>query len=235
MTLNSEAAVTSFEESVARFEEEVHAQRRVEPHQYDSDYFTAEWREGDNRYELETRRRIEDKNPALIKEVFEPTRVLDVGCGPGFLMFFLHELGVDADGIDFSPSVRDIAPAEVRDSIMIGDVAESAVPERSYDLVICREVFEHLTVLQVRRTVAAICRASSRYVYSTTRFHPEPESLLSFTTQFDVDPTHITLLNKEFLRCLFVLEGFRSRPDLERRMDWGKKGRVLVYERVAES
>ena len=46
-----------------------------------------------------------------------------------------------------------------------------------------------------------------------------------------MDPTHITLLNKEFLRCLFVLEGFKSRPDLEDRMDWGNKGRVLVYER----
>jgi hypothetical protein len=86
-------------------------------------------------------------------------------------------------------------------------------------------------VLQVRETVARICRASSRFVYATTRFHPEPEDLLSFTTQFEVDPTHITLLNKEFLRCLFVLEGFKSRPDLEERMDWGNKGRVLVYER----
>jgi len=29
-----------------------------------------------------------------------------------------------------------------------------------------------------------------------------------------------------------VLEGFASRPDLEERMDWGGKGRVLVYERI---
>jgi len=46
-----------------------------------------------------------------------------------------------------------------------------------------------------------------------------------------VDPSHITLLNKDLLRCLFLLEGFRSRPDLEARIDWGGKGRVLVYER----
>jgi hypothetical protein len=29
-----------------------------------------------------------------------------------------------------------------------------------------------------------------------------------------------------------VLEGCRSRPDLEARMDWGHKGRVLVLEKV---
>ena len=59
----------------------------------------------------------------------------------------------------------------------------------------------------------------------TTRFHPDPGSLLDFTTQFDVDPS---------LRCLFVLEGFRRRADLEQRMDWGNKNRVLVYERAGE-
>ena len=104
-------------------------------------------------------------------------------------------------------------------------------PERSFDLVICREVIEHLTVLQVRRIVEQICRASSRFAYVTTRYHPSPGSFLDLTTDFETDPTHITLMTKELLRCLFILEGFRSRPDLEERMDWAGKHRVLVYER----
>jgi hypothetical protein len=32
---------------------------------------------------------------------------------------------------------------------------------------------------------------------------------------------------------MFVLEGCRSRTDLEDRMDWGKKGRVLVLEKLS--
>jgi SAM-dependent methyltransferase len=225
--------VREFASSVQDFEKAVFSQQPTPPDHYDDDYFVSEWREGDNKYDLETRRRIEGRNPALIKEVFEPQRVLDMGCGPGALMYLLHELGVDVRGIDFSPRSVELAPEAVRDRIVVGSVTEAHVPDRSVDLVICREVFEHLTVLQVRRTVANICRASSRFVYATTRFHPDPPDLLSFTTQFEVDPTHITLLNKEFLRCLFVLEGFRSRPDLEERMDWGNKQRVLVYERQA--
>ena len=31
---------------------------------------------------------------------------------------------------------------------------------------------------------------------------------------------------------MFVLEGCRSRPDLEARMDWLNKGRVLVMEKA---
>ena len=84
----------------------------------------------------------------------------------------------------------------------------------------------------VRRAVANIVRMTSRFAYVTTRCHPNPVSLLDFTTQFDVDPTHITLLNKDMLRLMFVLEGCRSRPDLEARMDWGGKGRVLVLEKL---
>jgi hypothetical protein len=39
------------------------------------------------------------------------------------------------------------------------------------------------------------------------------------------------MLNQDFLRTLFVLEGFKRRKDLEVRMDWKGLGRVLVYER----
>lgn len=220
-----------FVEDVEAFEAAVLEQTPFTPGHYDDDYFASDWREGDNKYELETRRRIEARNPELIKEVFQPERVLDVGCGPGFLMYFLHELGIEVDGIDFADASKDLAPPEMRDRIRVGEVSERHVDAKSYDLVICREVFEHLTVTQVRRATAEICRASSRFVYVTTRFHPSPSNLLDFTTQFDVDPTHITLLSKDFLRVLFVLEGFKRRPDLEQRMDWANKGRVLVYER----
>ncbi len=221
-------------QAVRRFEAAVLEQRAWTPESYDDDYFVADWRAEGNRYDLETRRRVEGRNPQLIKDVFAPRRVLDVGCGPGALMALLHELDVEVDGVDFAPASRDLAPPEVRDHITIGAVDQVHVDERSYDLVISREVFEHLTVLQVQSTVRAMCRASSRFCYATTRFHDDAADLLDFTTQFDVDPTHITLLNKDLLRVLFVLEGFRCREDLEDRMDWGDKGRVLVYERAGE-
>jgi hypothetical protein len=105
-------------------------------------------------------------------------------------------------------------------------------PDRSYDLVICREVIEHLTILETRHLVADLCRVSSRYIYVTTRFFANPSSILDVTDEKDVDPTHITVMTKDLLRLMFVLEGYRSRPDLEARMDWLDKGRVLVYERA---
>jgi 2-polyprenyl-3-methyl-5-hydroxy-6-metoxy-1,4-benzoquinol methylase len=229
--VEAQAPFDRFARILEEFERTVLAQRPLDASHYEAEYFAEAWRAEGNRYDLDTRRAIEGRHPELIREVLEPQRVLDVGCGPGFLMQFLHELGVDVSGVDFSPAVLDLAPPAMRERIAIAPVEALGVPDRSHDLVICREVLEHLTVLQVRRAVGELCRASSRLVYVTTRFHPAPESLLDVTTDVETDPTHITLLAKDFLRALLVLEGFRSRADLEQRLDWAGKGRVLVYER----
>jgi 2-polyprenyl-3-methyl-5-hydroxy-6-metoxy-1,4-benzoquinol methylase len=222
--------------NITEFEARVLEQKSVAAGHYDAEYFTGEWRDEGNNYSLETRRQIEAKNPFLIKDVFQPRKVLDLGCGPGALMHLLWEIGVDVDGIDFAESSLGLATPEVRNRIIVGQVTDPTLkPANAYDLVICREVLEHLTVLQVRQAVANMVRMTSTFVYVTTRFHPNPASLLDFTTQFDVDPSHITLLNKDMLRLMFVLEGCRSRPDLETRMDWGNKGRVLVLEKLASS
>ena len=124
---------------------------------------------------------------------------------------------------EFDGLLRRLVALETADPELVAD--------NTYQLVICREVMEHLTVLQVRETVRNLCRISSRYVYVKTRFHPDPNGLLDVTTQFDVDPSHITLLNKDFLRVLFVLEGSRRCQELESKIDWMGKGRVLVYEK----
>jgi SAM-dependent methyltransferase len=222
------------ERDVAAFEAFVLTQQAVPPERYDEDYFAGGWR-GDDRYDLEARRRIEDRNPRLIADVLRPASLLDVGCGPGFLLALLAELGVEGDGIDFSPSAPALAPEPVRARIATGEATALPYADRSYDVVVCRELLEHLTARQLRRAVTELCRVSDRLVYVTTRFHPAPESLLAACAEPDVDPTHLTLLTKPFLRALFVLEGFRSRADLEEQLDWAAKGRVLVLERVEEA
>jgi cytidyltransferase-like protein len=219
------------ESSLERYETFVLNQEEPGSREFSADYFTATWRAEGNAYTVETRRKMEGRNPELIKEVFAPKRVIDMGCGPGALMFLLWETGVTADGVDFSPVSKQIAPPEVADRIRMGSIADIDLPDDSYDLVICREVFEHMPVISVQKAVQNLTRISSRFVYVTTRFHPSPTSLFDVSTEFDVDPTHITCMNKDMLRLMFLLQGFRRRADLEARMDWLNKNRVLVYEK----
>ena len=130
-------------------------------------------------------------------------------------MYLLHEIGVVADGVDPAPGMREMAPPDVRDRIMVGGADTPYIASDAYDLVVCREVFEHMTVLEVRAAVRNICRMSSRFAYATTRFHQNPHTLLDVSTRDELDPSHITMLNKDLLRLFFVLEGFRQRKDLE--------------------
>lgn len=166
-------------------------------------------------YSLEARAVAEGRNPDLIVEVFAPKRVLDYGCGPQYrLATLLHHRGVDVAAFD--PQIP----------------GSEDVLHGTYDVVVCREVLEHCTILQIREVVADLCRLSSRFVYVTTRFAHNPTHLLTVDTADDLDPTHITMLNQAFLRVLFVLEGFKRRADLEAKLDWRNLGRVLVYERA---
>ena len=51
-------SVRDFVSSVKSFEDAVFSQRPTPPSHYDDEYFVSDWREGDNRYDLESRRRI---------------------------------------------------------------------------------------------------------------------------------------------------------------------------------
>jgi hypothetical protein len=182
-------------------------------------------------YSFEARKEIEGIHPQLIKDVFQPKSVFDVGAGPGHLMQMLQDLHIETAGFDANP-----AYTRVDDHLIVWP-ADIATMEIGYfgkgaDLVICREVLEHLTLLQIRQAVTNICKLSSKFVYVTTRFAKQPTHLLDVETSDDLDPTHISMLNQDFLRVLFVLEGFKRRADLEEQMDWQHKGRVLVYERA---
>ncbi len=233
--LNDFSGQPDFESQVDGFEDFLRGQTHEGAEHYDEDYFFNDESRSDHLYTVENRRKMEGKNPELIRDVFQAKTTVDMGCGPGALLTLLDEVGVKADGVDFSEDCKRIAPEAVRDRIHIGSLTDIDLPDGSYELVICREVFEHLTVLQVQQAVANLCRISSRFIYLTTRFHPAPQSFFDVTTEFAVDPTHITLMNKDTLRLLFVLQGFRRRRDLEARMDWLDKRRVLVYEKAVHS
>lgn len=181
-------------------------------------------------YSAEGREPIEQPHAELIRDVFQPVKVLDAGCGPGHLIRLLRKLDVSALGFDKSPQSNDhVAYGDLAAPFLVDGMV---INPRIADLVICREVLEHLTIRQIRHAVTNLCKLSSRFVYVTTRFAKAPLHLLDVDTSDEIDPTHITMLNQSLLRLLFVLEGFTRRADLEDKLDWKHLGRVLVYERA---
>ena len=196
----------------------------VSPLAFDRNYFVGEWR-GDAPFTYEARKRAEGRHPKIVKEAFEGLNILDVGCGPGHFVRMLRELGVDAGGID--PSKDAVALSNgIADRVVHAGVGD--MPTKIAQVVICREVLEHVPVMEIGPMVSELFRVARKFVYITTRF--SDAGVFDAATEFEVDPTHITCLSQPFLRSLCVLNGGKRRRDLEQKLDHQNKGRVLVYE-----
>jgi ubiquinone/menaquinone biosynthesis C-methylase UbiE len=78
-----------------------------------------------------------------------PRRVLDVGCGTGFLAFRFAELGHTVTGIDLSPQMIDRARRKAEQAhqqidFRVCDAAALDVADETYDLVVARHVIWNL-------------------------------------------------------------------------------------------
>jgi ubiquinone/menaquinone biosynthesis C-methylase UbiE len=78
-----------------------------------------------------------------------PQRVLDVGCGTGFVALRFAELGHVVTGIDLSPQMidrasRKAAHAGQQIDFGVGDAAALDCPDEAFDLVVARHVIWNL-------------------------------------------------------------------------------------------
>lgn len=75
-------------------------------------------------------------------------RVLDVGCGKGYLLYEFTQVvpGVEVAGIDISAYGIENAKEEVRPFLTLGDAASLPYDSGSFDLVISLATFHNLTV-----------------------------------------------------------------------------------------
>lgn len=75
----------------------------------------------------------------------ERKRILDVGCGTGFLSLLLAELGHDVTGVDLAPQMLELAREKaersgLRIAFRVENAASLSDADQTYDLVICRHV-----------------------------------------------------------------------------------------------
>jgi glycerol-3-phosphate cytidylyltransferase-like family protein len=167
-------------------------------------------------YTYEARVVAEGEHPRILAGLCRGKTVLDVGCGPGHFVRMLREAGADIDGID--PAGQGSLSGQVE-----------YVPGRAYAVAVCREVLEHLPVRALGPFIGHLFRLARERVYITTRFTGSPRHSFALATEYEADPSHITLLPQPLVRALCVLHGGVRDPEWEAALDHQRKGRVLVY------
>lgn len=139
-----------------------------------------------------------DRLAVWVKDNINPTRVLDLGCGPGIHTYALNDVGINCQGLDIDERV------DGKVKIIKGDLLKLDGTEQA-DLVICYEVLEHID--------PQYCDECVESIFNTI----EAGGKLIFTAaqpgQGGVG--HINNRPREFWRKKFADRGLTQLPEVE--------------------
>lgn len=97
----------------------------------------------------------------------ESSRVLDVGCGKGYLLYELKQIlpGLTIRGLDPSRYALDHSKEEVRAALDEGSAESLPYPDRSFDLVLSVNALHNLYVMGLEKAIREIERVKRRDSY----------------------------------------------------------------------
>lgn len=136
--------------------------------QYGADYFDSYGRLGPVTYSRENPQWLEffGRIADEIMRQLNPRTVLDVGCAKGFLVECLRDRGADAYGFDVSEYAIGHVRSDIKPYCWVASAAEPI--EKTYDLITCIEVCEHLPEPEAHQAIRQITSRADVTLFSST-------------------------------------------------------------------
>ena len=132
----------------------------------------------------------------IIKK-FKFETCVDYGCAKGYLVHALRILGCQAFGEDISDYAIENCHPAVKDYV-------SAPTEKVYDLLICKDVLEHITVDDIPGVLQSFRKKSNQFFFTI----PLGDYDRFRIREYEVDVTHVTKKDEEWWINMFRQEGF---------------------------
>jgi ubiquinone/menaquinone biosynthesis C-methylase UbiE len=102
----------------------------------------------------------------MIKEynLTNDSRILDIGCGKGFLLYEFTQLlpGCKVQGLDISQHALDDAKPEIKEFIRLGHAKELPFKDNSFDLIISNTTLHNLKINELYSAVSEISRVTAK-------------------------------------------------------------------------
>ena len=137
------------------------------------------------------------------------SRVLEIGCAKGFLLYEFHRLGLAVTGLDISDYAVGHAHPEVQRYLCLGDTSLLPFPDGQFDLVLAKEILPHVRSDQLHLALAECARVSRGGIYfviQAGRGDGDLEEMAAW------DPTHQVLRTEAWWRS--ALADMPVRPDV---------------------
>lgn len=110
---------------------------------------------------------------SVLAEQYQNVRILDAGCGEGFVATLIRERLPDAEflGIDFSEEALEVAKRNVQYiDFLKADIYKLPFKQKCFDIVLCSEVLEHLE--KPDDAVRELMRVSRGHILITVPHEP---------------------------------------------------------------
>jgi protein-L-isoaspartate(D-aspartate) O-methyltransferase len=134
---------------------------------FDREFFDGDRCYGYGGYHYDGRWRSVAQKLADHYDLRSGDRILDVGCGKGFLLYEFTQVvpGVEIAGLDVSAYAIEHAKAEVQPFLQQGDAVSLPYPDRSFDLVLSINTLHNLYNFDLRRALREMERVSRGHKY----------------------------------------------------------------------
>ncbi len=101
------------------------------------------------------------------KIIFNPKNMLDVGCGRGPFVAYARDIGIEAEGFDFSEwAISNPYPRCKKEWIKIHDAVQRwPYPDKKFDLVVILDLFEHMYIDDIEFAVNEMYRCANKWVF----------------------------------------------------------------------
>jgi len=150
-------------------------------------------------------RRLHEFLAAWIRNALSPSSALEIGAGPGYLLYCLNRLGIDAAGVDGNPHSKaffDECHPEHSSRYVVDRRFEGNYTRA--DLVVSIEVFEHIPDDGLERILEKVRRdIQPRYFVFSSTPHPDPNP------GWDLQWGHINIKQPTQWHRLFGRFGYR--------------------------
>jgi ubiquinone/menaquinone biosynthesis C-methylase UbiE len=154
------------------------------------------------------------------------SRVLDLGCGVGILVEQFNKLGFNSVGVD-------VNPAAVNNSIkkskcqLVETTAELDFPDNYFDLVVSREVLEHIKADRIDACIKEWERVGKGKMVHIIAVKERGKS----ATQ---DPAHVNVQSEQWWKDKFAAHGYQVqiKPNKLFFSPFGNEGYFLCTKRT---